>query len=170
VIQPPSDGPARETDFVVRRAEPADASSVLACLRAAFDEYRDQYTPEAFVDTVPNLDSLNDRLRTMSVYVAVSRGGKLIGTVAAAVTDNCEGHLRGMAVHPDFRSRGVAKELLAVTLNDLRAKGCRRVTLETTAPLTQAMHFYDANGFRRTGRVSDFFGMDLYEYAMSLER
>jgi ribosomal protein S18 acetylase RimI-like enzyme len=160
----------RGNGFTIRRGVQEDGRGVLACLRAAFDEYRHQYTPDAFTDTVPGLASLKNRLRTMWVYVAVSPRGKVIGTLAAAVTDNGEGHLRGMAVHPSFRNRGVARELLATVLNDLRANGCQRVTLDTTAPLTRAMHFYEANGFRRTGRVSDFFGMDLYEYARSLER
>ena len=156
-------------NFCVRRAQTDDARDILSCLVSAFDEYRAQYTADAFADTVPNLESLKDRLRTMLVYVAVSDAGEIIGTLAAALTGEREGHLRGMAVHPDFRNRGIAKELLTAALDDLRANGCKRVTLDTTAPLSQAMHFYESNGFRRTGRVSDFFGMDLYQYARSLE-
>lgn len=105
----------------------------------------------------------------MCVYVAVSKNGEIIGTLAAGLTKETDGHLRGMAVHPHFQKRGVAKELLAMVLDDLRANGCKRVTLDTTTPLAQAMHFYEANGFRRTGWMSDFFGMDLYEYARTLD-
>jgi len=154
----------------VRRARSDDVDGILRCLRAAFDEYRDQYTPGAFSDTVPNLESLNTRLRTMSVYVAVAGRDGVIGTLAAARTDEGEGHLRGMAVDPRFRHRGVAGRLLAAVLDDLHASGCKRVTLDTTAPLRTATRFYETNGFRRTGRVSSFFGMDLYEYARSLAR
>ena len=160
--------PVPTKSSAVRRAHATDARGILACLRAAFEEYREQYTWDAFADTVPDLESLNDRIRTMWVYVAVSEGDEIIGTLAAALTE-AEGHLRGMAVHPQFQKRGVAKELLAVVLDELRASGCKRVTLDTTAPLTRAMQFYEANGFRRTGRMSDFFGMDLYEYARRLE-
>jgi len=155
--------------LTVRRAKTNDVHGVLACLLAAFDEYRDQYTPDAFADTVPDVESVDDRIRNMWVYVAVSDSGEIIGTLAAALTDDAEGHLRGMAVHPESQKRGVAKELLAIVLDDLRASGCKRVTLDTTPPLRKAMQFYEANGFRRTGRVSDFFGMELYEYARNLE-
>ena len=158
-----------EKDFTVRRAVPADARGVLACLRAAFEKYRDQYTPDAFADTVPDVDSLNERLRKMWVYVAVSQRGEVMGTLAAAVMTNAEGHLRGMAVHPSFQHRGVAKELLTIAIDELRSSGCTRVTLDTTEPLRPAIRFYEAHGFRRTGRVSDFFGMELYEYSMSLD-
>ncbi len=155
--------------FGVRRAHAADARGILACLLAAFEEYRDRYTTDAFADTVPNPQSLSERIRTMWVYVAVFDDGEIIGTLAAALTDEAHGHLRGMAVHPHFQKRGVAKQLLSVVLDDLRANGCKQVTLDTTAPLRQAMRFYEVNGFRRTGRVSDFFGMELYEYAKSLD-
>jgi hypothetical protein len=43
------------------------------------------------------------------------------------------------------------------------------VSLDTTEPLERATQFYEAQGFRRTGRVSDFFGMPLHEYAKALE-
>jgi putative acetyltransferase len=169
VILPRSERAAGEKDVTVRMAEQADAGGVLGCLRAAFEEYRDQYTPEAFADTVPDLDSLNQRLRTMCVYVAVSQRGEVMGTLAAAAMDNGEGHLRGMAVHPSFQHRGVAKELLTVAIDDLRRSRCTRVTLDTTEPLRPAIRFYEAHGFRPTGRVSDFFGMELHEYARTLK-
>jgi hypothetical protein len=39
-----------------------------------------------------------------------------------------------------------------------------RISLDTTEPLTRAMRLYEKNGFCRSGRVSDFFGMKLFEY------
>jgi len=42
------------------------------------------------------------------------------------------------------------------------------VTLDTTAPLAHAIHFYEINGYSATGRIGDFFGMPLYEYAKPL--
>ena len=142
---------------------------ILRCLHAAFEEYRDRYSPEAFADTVLTRGALQERFRRMFVYVAVTRRGRVIGTVAAATADG-EGHLRGMAVHPDFQHRGVAAKLLERALGDLGARHCRRVTLDTTRPLHTAARFYVGKGFRRTSRVSDFFGMPLYEYAKALRR
>ena len=59
--------------------------------------------------------------------------------------------------------------LLAEALHDLAAAGARRVTLDTTAPLAHAVRCYKRNGFRPTGRVAEFFGLSLFEYARSLE-
>ena len=156
-------------DFRVRRAARRDTPGILRCLHAAFEKYRERYTPEAFADTVLTGGDLHERFRKMFVYVAVTRKGKVIGTVAAALADR-EGHLRGMAVHPDFQKRGVAAKLLDRALSDLDARHCRRVTLDTTRPLRSAARFYKAKGFRRTSRVSDFFGMPLYEYAKVMRR
>lgn len=159
-----------DTTYVIRTATSEDVRGIFRCLSAAFDEYRDQYTAGAYADTVPNLDSLEARLRTMWVYVAIAGGEEVVGTLAAALREEGEGHLRGMAVDPRFRNRGVAGRLLATALDELRANGCARVTLDTTAPLQPAMQFYETNGFRRTGQVSSFFGMELYEYARNLDR
>ena len=73
-----------------------------------------------------------------------------------------------MAVRPTWQGTGVAQRLLDAALADLRARGCARVTLDTTEPLRRAIRFYERNGFRPTGVVGDFFGMPLFEYARAL--
>ncbi len=70
-----------------------------------------------------------------------------------------------MGVLPEWQGRGVAKLLLDRAETELKQLGCKRITLDTTEPLIPAMRFYERNGFRRTGRISDFFGMPLIEYA-----
>src|SRR5262249_44750371 len=46
--------------------------------------------------------------------------------------------------------------------------GCGRVRLDTTRHLGRAIRFYETHGFRASGRVSDFFGMELFEYVKTL--
>jgi ribosomal-protein-alanine N-acetyltransferase len=103
------------------------------------------------------------------VWIAVCSDDRIAGTLAVAVTSQGEGHLRGMAVHPRFQRRGIATALLTAALNELRARGCRRVTLDTTDPLLGAVRFYESHGFQPTGRTSPFFGMDVHEYELSFE-
>jgi len=50
----------------------------------------------------------------------------------------------------------------------LRRRGCSRVTLDTTAPLTRAIRLYERQGYRSSGRVGTYFGMELFEYAKQL--
>ena len=103
----------------------------------------------------------------MTVYVAVSYEGTVVGTLAAADVKD-EGHLRGMAVRPDWQGRSIAERLLALAESDLIAAGCTRVTLDTTAPLRRAVRFYEKNGFVPSGKTADFFGMPLHEFVKPL--
>ena len=100
----------------------------------------------------------------MTVFVAVNEAGGIVGTITCCVLDKQEGHLRGMAVLPEWHGRSIARQLLDRAQDELSSRGCDRITLDTTEPLQPAMRFYERNGFRRTGKIADFFGMPLIEY------
>lgn len=110
--------------------------------------------------------SLQDRIRDMCLFVAVAER-KIVGTIGCKANGD-EGHLRGMAVLPEWQGKGVATSLLEAAEAELRRAGCTLVTLDTTKPLERAIRFYQRHGYLVTGRVSDFFGMELFEYAKRL--
>jgi GNAT superfamily N-acetyltransferase len=153
-------------EVLIRPAEPNDACGILRCLTAAFEPYSEKYTPEAFADTVLDEASLVRRMQRMHLLVAAS-GRVIVGTIAGSVASN-EGHLRGMAVLPEWHRTGLAAMLLRKIEDWLKDKGCARVTLDTTLPLAAAIRFYEKNGYRRSGQVTDFFGMPLVEYVKEL--
>jgi predicted N-acetyltransferase YhbS len=155
--------------FTIRKATREDAAAIVACLRSAFEDYREAYTPAAFVDTVLTPDTLEQRLAHMRVLVAVDAANQVIGTIACQVVSREEGHVRGMAVLPRWQGAGVAAELLRAAETELRKNKCAHVTLDTTAPLMRAMGFYEKNGYARSGKITHFFGMPLYEYRKSLK-
>ncbi len=155
--------PEGSRSFSIRKATAEDVDAILTCLAAAFEPYREQYTPAAFSDTVLTRDSVQQRLSTMCLFVAVV-AGHVVGTVGCQALGSGEGHLRGMAVLPEWQAKGIALPLLQAAEAELRNNGCRRVTLDTTEPLQGAVRFYKRHGFSPSGRVSDFFGMRLYEY------
>lgn len=154
--------------FQIRRATVADARVLRECLSDAFEPYRSQYTAEAFADTVPDLDGIERRLRTMTCFVATNEHGDVVGTVAAQPIGNGEGHLRGMAVPERWQGSGVAALLLSTAERLLRDAGCTVISLDTTRPLERAVRFYERQGFAPSGRVQDFYGMPLYEYKKAL--
>ncbi len=154
--------------FRIRKAIVEDAPAILACLAAAFERYRDRYTPGAFADTVLDSESVKNRLREMSVLVAIA-DEKIVGTIGGQA-HRAEGHIRGMAVLPEWQGKGVASALLGAVENELLGNGCQCVTLDTTEPLMRAMRFYEKHGYRATGRVTNFFGMRLHEYSKLLTR
>jgi GNAT superfamily N-acetyltransferase len=156
------------TGITIRPASGADAPGILACLEMAFEPYRAQYTPAAFVDTVLTPESVQDRLRWMAVFVAIAAENQIVGTIACSVTAAGEGHLRGMAVLPEWHGRGIAEALLQAAEGELAGKGCARVTLDTTGPLQRAVRFYEKHGYAASGKTIDFFGMTLFEYRKEL--
>jgi GNAT superfamily N-acetyltransferase len=136
-------------------------AAVLECLRLAFEPFRSAYTSDAYRDTVLTGPEGQDRFATMRVRVAVEAEGRVVGTLAWRRDSEAVAHLRGMAVLPPAQGSGVAQRLLESVFAELSELGIRRVTLHTTAPLHRAIAFYERNGFRRSGKVSDYFGMEL---------
>jgi GNAT superfamily N-acetyltransferase len=153
----------KQETFQIREAREQDSEQILACLQVAFAPYKSLYPPAAFADTVLDAVTVKTRMGRMHVLVATAKD-HVIGTVSGVPRDDGEGHLRGMAVVPEYQNRGVAQDLLGAIEHWLKEKGCNRVTLDTTLPLQRAMKFYEKHGYERSGRTTDFFGMTLIEY------
>jgi [ribosomal protein S18]-alanine N-acetyltransferase len=62
-----------------------------------------------------------------------------------------------LAVHPDYRRRGVAGALLRRTLRDLRAAGIPRVTLMVRTANTAGVELYRSFGFRLVRTVRRYY-------------
>lgn len=152
--------------FAIRQAGRGDAGAILNCLSSAFEVYRQEYTPDAFLDTVLTEERLEHRFGEMTILVAVAES-RIVGTIAYQV-QGTEGHLRGMAILPEWQGRGVAAALLQAAESGLRELGCVSATLDTTEPLRRAIRFYERRGFGPSGQIRDFFGMRLHEYAKRL--
>ena len=153
-------------DIDIRAARQDDVEGVRQCLVAAFEPYRSDYTPGAYLDTVPDEASVLARVEKMHVLVAVAPEG-IVGTVGASLGRG-EGHLRGMAVRPEWHGTGLSALLLHTIETWAQSQGCKRITLDTVLPLRAAIRFYEKNGYRKTGRVSDLYGMPLVDYVKEI--
>lgn len=155
--------------FVVRRATQDDAKAIHEVLLAAFEKYRDFYSPEAFSDTVLDEKAAKIRLEQMVVFVAIDFAGKIAGTIGWQKVNDIEGHIRGMAVRPENQGRnGPAAKLLKIIEKDAQKDGCSLLTLDTTEILQRAQNFYIKHGYRKTGKTGDFFGNIIHEFAKNL--
>ena len=165
----PSPSTQIEKPVSIRTATDDDCRGILECLTLAFAPYQQSYTGEAFLDTVLTPETVHKRLADMSVFVAIHGASRVVGTIGCKALAEGEGHIRGMAVIPEWQGSGVSKRLLAKAEAELRKAGCRIVTLDTTEPLKRAVQFYNKNGFRPTGKVGFFFGMPLFEYSKRID-
>ena len=157
------------SEFTIRPALVSDAEEIHECLRVAFSNFLDSYSREAFLDTVPTVVNVRERFTHMVLFVAEDDKRKVIGTIAYYLKSPEEGYIRGMAVLPEWQGKGVAQRLMETVETEVRDRGCKRVSLDTTDPLQRAIHFYEKRGYRRTGNIEDFFGMPLHEFTKDLK-
>lgn len=76
--------------------------------------------------------------------------GKVAGMIVAWLIVD-EVHVATIATHPDFRRRGIAKKLLAHTLQHLREEGAQSSFLEVRASNFAAQEMYRKFGYEETG-------------------
>ena len=53
-----------------------------------------------------------------------------------------------MAVAEEWQNRGIGRRVLAYTIEQARVLGAKRLYLETNSKLANAIHLYEALGFR----------------------
>lgn len=80
-----------------------------------------------------------------------------------------EWELENIAVLPEFRRRGVGRQLLLALLHHARALGAGRILLEVRASNQPAIRFYSLSGFQPSGRRRDYY-RDPEEDALILVR
>ncbi len=68
-----------------------------------------------------------------------------------------EAHIATIAVHPHFRRRGIARQLMETLLATARQHQARLVTLEVRASHTAAQALYQQYGFQVVGRRPKYY-------------
>ncbi len=68
-----------------------------------------------------------------------------------------EVHILNLAVHPEFRRKGIANLLLAALMAEAREKHMTSVTLEVRASNTAAQALYSGFGFDQIGRRKGYY-------------
>lgn len=85
-----------------------------------------------------------------SVTRVAELNGVIVGYVCVKhVADEC--HLLDLAVHPDYRRRGIARALLDNVIQELRIEGCRFFYLEVRSSNYAARKLYEKFGFNMVG-------------------
>jgi len=105
------------------------------------ESFSTPWTEAAFLAEIYKLYSLS---RVLII------GDRLVGYLCMNIILD-EGHILNLAVHPDFRRRGLATRLINEALAELKKKGCRFIYLEVRGSNTAAKQFYVQFGFRDAG-------------------
>jgi ribosomal protein S18 acetylase RimI-like enzyme len=100
-----------------------------------------------------NADDLRRAVAESPAYVLVAEvQGRVIGSIIGTF-DGWRGNIYRLAVHPDYRRRGVARALVAEVEKRLTQQGVKRITalVEKDHPLPMA--FWEAVGYRVDERI-----------------
>lgn len=152
----------------LRRAGNADATAIASVLREAFADFEPAYTSAAFAATTPGATEIEQRLAEGPIWVTELED-RIIGTISAVA--GAEGvYVRGMAIAPSARRRGVGKMLLEKAELFAQANGAKRIYLSTTPFLSAAIQLYEAAGFVRSSAAPhDLFGTPLFTMDKAVE-
>lgn len=127
-----------DNHFLIRPASLADVAELAELERACFS---DPWTEAGIRETL--------QYETARAFIA-GDGTRIVGYVLARISGK-EGEILDLAVLPEMRRRGIARQLLAETWNALAAGGVKEVYLEVRESNSPAIELYRGEGFRPVG-------------------
>jgi [ribosomal protein S18]-alanine N-acetyltransferase len=131
--------PTAASSWGIRTFQPTDVEAILGILRGAAEAA--QWPPDSYAKLAAS-DS--------GVVLVCKSGDHGVGFLAARQLPD-EAEILNIAVHRDFRRKGVASALLLAALDRFRASVIRRVFLELRESNHAARTLYDRHGFTPSG-------------------
>lgn len=92
----------------------------------------------------------------LALWLVAEEAGQILGYVGSQTVMD-ETDMMNVAVHPDYRKRGIATELIATLIDGLKAQGSRYLTLEVRASNEGARALYAALGFQQVGLRKNYY-------------
>lgn len=106
-----------------------------------------------------------------SLFLVAEREGRVVGYAIGLAKKWGEGHVISIAVHPEWRRRGVGRRLMLQLLERMRRMGVRWVRLEVRVSNEAAINLYRKLGFSIEGVLKSYYrdGEDAYLMIKVLE-
>ena len=92
----------------------------------------------------------------LSCWLVALDGGTVAG-YAGSQTELDETDMMNVAVHPDFRRKGVARGLILALIGELKQRGSHCLTLEVRASNAPARTLYESLGFAHVGTRRNYY-------------
>ena len=100
-------------------------------------------------------------LSGMACAIVAYIDGQPAGCGCWRAYDSATAEIKRMYVRPAFRRQGVAGEIVAALERHAASCGCHRAVLETGADMSEALAFYDKQGYRLVPNYGDFAGDEI---------
>jgi ribosomal-protein-alanine N-acetyltransferase len=101
----------------------------------------------SFTSPWSELSFLNEMYNTDALSKVALVQNRVVGYICTRSVLN-EGHIMNLAVHHDFRRRGIATILMNAVMEELKEKGCNLLYLEVRVSNLDAIKFYEHFGFK----------------------
>lgn len=123
-----------------------DAAEVAAIERMIFSQ---PWSEKGFLDSLKSPDTL---------YLVVKVQGVIVGYCGLLQSFE-EADITNVAVHPEWRGRGIAYQMLQILMEQGKTRGIERYTLEVRVSNASAIHVYEKLGFTSVGIRKNFYDM-----------
>jgi ribosomal protein S18 acetylase RimI-like enzyme len=156
----------------VQTAQEQHFKDIAALNIAAYSEFAKSLTDEAWSRMSANLSAI-DKVSQRAQFLIISIDGNLAGSVAYCPPGNSLDPIPPdwasillLAVAPEYRGRGIAKELVRVCLDRARADKSQTVGLFTSELMTTARQLYQSFGFHQDCEIPSRLGIKYWRYRL----
>ena len=101
--------------------------------------------------------SIASELDNQLAFWLVATEGDTVSGYIGSQTVMDETDMMNVAVHPDFRRRGIAETLVTGLVEELKNNGSHCLTLEVRASNAPAIALYEKLGFSEIGRRKNYY-------------
>lgn len=139
---------------VTLAVEPPDTPEARACIAAYFAELAERF--DQGFDPARSNPAAEQEMRPPAGCLVLARlDGTPVGCGALKRGGRDTGEIKRMWTAPEARGLGIARRVLRMLEAEARARGIRRLRLETNRALTEAQALYRAEGYREVPRFND---------------
>jgi GNAT superfamily N-acetyltransferase len=152
---------AMDANEVVIRPESPESERAQSLLRRYFDELAER-SPSGF-DAADTTAVPPEELRAPhGAFLVAWIGDRAVGCGAVRMLGNSTAEVKRMWLDCSVRGKGLGRTMLAELEQQARHLGCRRVRLDTSAHLLEAIALYRSSGYEEITPYNDNSYADLW--------
>ncbi len=140
------DSSDKTNTFLIRECRPEEAEALLTLWRAAG-------TSPSVTDTIADIR----RIIESPAFVLIAEADQRILGSLIATFDGWRGNMYRIAVHPDYRRRGIGRALVKEGERCLVKQGAKRITALVEEKYPWAMAFWSSVGYEIEPGILRFF-------------